>query len=130
MISSINLNKEKTNKAIKKKKNDELNEIIINNSKKVEKDKEKEDENNYIINKIKINKACIYLCFLCTRKRKNVENILLNKGKKLIERQLDIRNIFTKLYWDDNNLKYYFNIKMSDICKKNIEELGKIKGYE
>ena len=108
MISSINLNKEKTNKAIKKKKNDELNEIIINNSKKVEKDKEKEDENNYIINKIKINKACIYL----------------------IERQLDIRNIFTKLYWDDNNLKYYFNIKMSDICKKNIEELGKIKGYE
>ena len=71
MIISINLKKENKNGKSKKKK-ENVDENIIKNYPNLENNKEIDEEKNYIISKIKINKACIYLCFLCVRKRKNV----------------------------------------------------------
>ena len=71
IISSINLKKENKNGKSKKKK-ENVDENIIKNYPNLENNKEIDEEKNYIISKIKINKACIYLCFLCVRKRKNV----------------------------------------------------------
>ena len=64
--------------------------------------KNKNDErDSTLINKIKINKCCIYFCFLCVRKRKNMENILLDEGMRIIIEKLDIINIFKSLCRDD-----------------------------
>ena len=65
---------------------------------KKEKGIEKEKEKRKIIKKIKTSKMCIYLCFLCVRKRKNIQNILLDEGMKVITEKLDIMNLFKNLY--------------------------------
>ena len=83
-----------------------LNESQLNNNNyinKKEKDKmtegnNKNDNNKAIIDKIRFNPFCTYFCFLCFRKRKILENNLLDKGINLIAENLDILNIFKKLY--------------------------------
>jgi len=58
---------------------------------------ENENGNNKapkIMDKIKLNRACIYCCFFCARKRKNVENILLDEGINIICEKLDLINLF------------------------------------
>ena len=92
-----------------------------------EKDKEKEQRG--IINKIKVNKFCTYFCFLCVRKRKNLENALIDEGMKLITEKLDVMNLFKKLYRDEL-LQERVNIKddiieMSEECKENLHSLYK-----
>ena len=64
----------------------------------------KDGKNNApkIIDKIKMNRACIYCCFLCVRRRKNVENILLDEGINIICERLDVINIFHKIYRIEN----------------------------
>ena len=128
IISSINLKKENKNGKSKKKK-ENVDENIIKNYPNLENNKEIDEEKNYIISKIKINfiENNIVKTIYINKKRKNVENILLNEGKKIIETKLDIRNIFKKLYKDNDILKDDYNINMSDVCKNNLEELGKIK---
>ena len=54
----------------------------------------------HIIKSIKINKCILCLCFLCFKKRKNVQNILLDEGMAIITHYLDIINIFKKLFKD------------------------------
>jgi hypothetical protein len=79
-----------------------------------------------IIRKIKINRGCIYFCFLCVRKRKNLQNVLLDEGMKLIVEKLDLLNLFRTLYREENNNIIFANqeiIKMSDNCKKKIEHI-------
>ena len=93
---------------IEKNMNDKniLNESKLNNNNYIgEKEKDKVTEGNnknentkVIINKIVFNPFCTYFCFLCFRKRKNLENNLLDKGMDLIAEKLDILNIFKKLY--------------------------------
>ena len=61
-------------------------------------------ENRGIITEIKYNILCIYFCFLCFRKRKNIQNNLLDKGLELISEKLDVLNIFKKLFIYDKNL--------------------------
>ena len=85
-------------------------------------------KNEKLIKKIKLNKLCIYFCFFCVRKRKNVQNILLDEGMQIIREELDLSNIFKKLHKensnkdnkDDNNDNI---INMSYKCKKNLEKL-------
>ena len=74
--------------------------------------------------KIKINKCCLYFCFLCVRKRKNMENILLDEGMKIIIEKLDIINIFKNLCKDDIDLSEEKIIKMSGSCIKKLREIN------
>ena len=84
---------------------------------------ENEEKDSNLIKKIEINKCCIYLCFLCVRKRKNMENILLDEGMRIIIEKLDIINIFKNLCRNDINLKEEKVIKMSNNCIKRLNEI-------
>ena len=96
------------------------------------KDKNKNNNAPKIMDKIKLNRACIYCCFLCARKRKNLENILLDEGINIICEKLDLINLFQKISKidnieniqekvGDNNL---YSI-MSNECKENLLSLKK-----
>ena len=58
--------------------------------------------------------------FCCIRKRKNIQNILLNEGMKIITEKLDILYLFKKLIVNEDNIKEIKAVKMSQYCKKNI----------
>ena len=92
------------------------------------KEKYKEKSPEIIIDKIKLNKMCIYLCFCCVRKRRNLQNILLDEGMKIIIENLDIMNLFRNLHRfekmrDKNNTKDDV-IEMSEECKKNLRYIN------
>ena len=55
-----------------------------------------ENKNKNLIKRLRINKACIYLCFCCVRRQNSIQNILLNEGMDLISQRLDVFNIFEK----------------------------------
>ena len=77
-----------------------------------------------IITEIRINRACLYICFFYVRKRKNLENILLNEGMKLIIEKLDLLNLFRTIYRDEKihlKIKNQDLINMSKKCKKNLD---------
>ena len=59
------------------------------------------EKGKMIINQIKLNRTWIYLCFCCTRKRKNINNILLDEGINIISKTLDIFNLLQKLFEDE-----------------------------
>ena len=81
-----------------------------------------------IINKIKMNKFCTYFCFLCVRKRKNMENILIDEGMKVITEKLDIMNLFKKIVRDEIiQEREKINddlIEMSDECKAKLYNIN------
>jgi hypothetical protein len=83
-----------------------------------------QQEKEHIIHKIKFNKCLICCCLFCVRKRKNIQNVLLDEGMKVITERLDIMNMFKKLYISEKDLekeKIFANlIDMSDVCKANI----------
>ena len=71
-------------------------------------------------------RAYIYLCFCCVRKRKIIQNILLNEGMNIISEKLDIFNIFDKLFKDEKIQEKLLKnevIQMSDECKINIQSI-------
>ena len=72
-----------------------------------------------------MNKFCTYLCFLCVRKRKTMENALLNEGMNIITEQLDILNIFRKMHNDEKIQEHFKDIpiEMSDACKVDIHDI-------
>ena len=81
-----------------------------------------------VINKIEVKKVQAFLCFLCIRKRKKVENLLLDEGIKLISNKLDITNIFKKIYICEK-IKEHFDkdgsleiIDMPEDWKRKIQE--------
>ena len=81
-----------------------------------------------LIKKIKINSLCIYFFFCYVRKRKNLQNILLDEGIKIIIEKLDLINIFKKLYKEDKTQERIFKddiIKMSYDCKFNLQKVYK-----
>ena len=59
----------------------------------------------------------IVFAFCCIRKRKNVNNYVLEEGLGLIAQRLDILNIFKRLYYDEKIQNNYIN---------EIEELAMI----
>ena len=82
-----------------------LNKISLRNRKRndfpknIKIENENNENNNMkIVNKIKINKACLYFCFLFVRKRRNLDNVLLDEGINLICEKLDVLNLFDKIY--------------------------------
>jgi hypothetical protein len=63
---------------------------------------EKDNKGDIIVEKIKFNILYTYFCIFCLRRKKNLQNDLLNKGMKLVHQKLDIFNIFKKLYLFDS----------------------------
>ena len=125
-IYKLEADKNKDNKENKEyKEKDKIKENDNNNIKATERDKNKDNENKRIIRKVKVNKFCTYLCFLCVRKRKNIQNVLLDEGMKIITEKLDIMNLFKKLYIDEKiqeNTKIKdITIEMSDECKEKVQ---------
>ena len=92
------------------------------NNKKLNKNNEKQK-----IDKIKISKLNAFFCFLCIRKRKNLQNIVMDESMNIITKNLDILNVFKKLYKDEKEEKKIENsniIEMSSRCKKRLRELN------
>ena len=91
----------------------------------VDKSPEIEKKTRKIIDKIKFSKVDLYLCLFCTRRRKNLQNVLINEGMKLVSQNLDIINIFINQMKIDNYLEQFKDnqiIILSDECKKGIEK--------
>ena len=85
---------------------------------------------NNIINKIKLNKIFLCFCFCCARKTKNIKNFLLEEGMSIIKDNLDVLNIFKKLFRDGKLQEKFKNkeddtIGMSDECSKQISNINK-----
>ena len=112
----LSLSKKNTNKINEQV---ELNIIKSNTNIKDENNQSKEN----IISKIKIRRASIYCGFLFIRKKKTVENILLDEGMSVIKEKLDIFNIFDKIYRSEKiheKLVKEEIFEMSDECKKKL----------
>ena len=81
-----------------------------------------------VIKKINHNKFCLYLCFCCVRKRKNVENVLIDEGMKIITEKLDLMNLFKILYKEEKNQtiiqKKFEVIDMSEKCKYELQKFN------
>jgi hypothetical protein len=105
-ISVVGKNfKSESNKKIynNNKTNDyNINNLNITDVRERNTETEKENKNDKIIERIRFNILYTYFCFLCLRRRKNLQNDLLNKGMKLVHQKLDIFNIFKKLYLFDS----------------------------
>ena len=86
-------------------------------------EKEKNDSN--YLNKVRLNRACVYLWFCFVRRRKIMQNILLDEGMDLISQRLDIFNIFEKIYKAELRNEKVTNkiISMSDECKTRLNLL-------
>ena len=97
--------------------------IIYNKENRAEKNIEK----NNIINDIKISNLKICFCFCCARKIKNLKNVLLKEGMRIIMEKMDILYMFKKMIKDEDFL-YLKNIQidMSENCKNDLLEIGKI----
>ena len=93
---------------------------------KYEKHEDRKEEGSNIIKKIKVNKFYVHCGFCCARSISTLNNTLLDEGMKLIVEQLDIFNVFRKLYTEtkrEEQLKEKaIKVEMSDECKKNLVE--------
>ena len=85
------------------------------------------NEQRKIISRIKLNWCCVCSCFCCIRKKKNVQNILIDEGMKIIVEKLDVINLFKEVYRAEKDQKNYINndeiIEMSDECKLNLKDI-------
>ena len=79
-----------------------INNLNITDVKERNTETEKDIKKDKIIEKIRFSFLYPYFCFLCLRRKKNLQNDLLNKGMKLVYQKLDIFNIFKKMYLFDS----------------------------
>ena len=112
--------------ALERQRQTILSTNLMDSKKDLEESKNVEKEiKSEILDEIKINKFFIIFGFCCVRKRKNVNNYVLDEGLDLISKRLDILNIFKKLYYDENIQKNYLKeneeIEMSVRCKDKLE---------
>ena len=91
---------------------------------------EKSNEKNIkVIDRIKLNRCCIFFWFCFVRKKKNIQNVLLDEGMDVIVEKLDIMNIFKILHKDEMIQESYANkediFEMSETCRQKIQALSK-----
>ena len=110
-------------------KNDKSDINLFNIMNYTEDNKDYKGTKKYsLIKRLKINGLCIYFCFFIARRRRNVQNILLDEGIRLIVEQLDLVNIFKKLYSEDIVKERMNNntiITMSNNCKNKLAKFYK-----
>ena len=79
------------------------------------------------VDKITLNKFLVHIAFCCIRIPKNMKNILLDEGMRVIMEQLEIFNLFMKLYKEEKQLRNIdqkaYTIEMSEEFKKYYREL-------
>jgi hypothetical protein len=94
------------------------NKIAVNDDKK----NNMNNESKNIVNKVRLNRACIYFWFCFARHRKIQDNFLITEGMDLISKRLDIFNIFEKIYQQEQRKETVINkvIPMSDECKAGL----------
>ena len=115
------------NNIYNKDKNANLgNENMVQSEvKMVEKETDRGGENRRIIDRIKMKCCCVYFWFCFARKKKNIQNVLLDEGMRVIVEKLDIINIFKKIYsteFIEQSLKIKGNMfEMSDTCKQKMK---------
>ena len=89
------------------------------------KETDKGSDNRRIIDRIKMKCCCVYFWFCFARKKKNIQNVLLDEGMRIIEEKLDIINIFKKIYSIDSIEKTLkikgIALEMSDTCKQKLK---------
>ena len=93
----------------------------------------KETERNIysrrIVDRIKVNCCCIYFWFCFARKKKNTQNVLWDEGMDILVENLDIMNIFKKVYnmnLVEETLKVNELFDMSEKCKTKIDALDQM----
>ena len=139
--SNENLNLNKSKKGRKRKKNHLIrssfsrnliqNEIKDKNSKNFlesEQNKKTNKKKVKIVKKIQFNSFCVYCCICCLRKRKIIQNILIEEGMKIISENLDIFNIFVRIQKGKKEKQSLIKekedtIKMSDVCQAKLNEI-------
>ena len=99
------------------------NEVIYNNYQLNHLDNNLENLKN-IIKKIRTN---ICFCLCCINHNENINNILYDEGMKLIIEQLNIFNVFRRLF-EISKIELLISeedmkTQMSDECKRNIERI-------
>ena len=99
------------------------NEVIYNNYQLNHLDNNSENLKN-IIKKIRTN---ICFCLCCINHNENINNILYDEGMKLIIEQLNIFNVFRRLF-EISKIELLISeedmkTQMSDECKRNIERI-------
>ena len=87
----------------------------------------RDDDLHGIVDKISLNKFLVHIFFCCIRIPKNMKNLLLDEGMKVIMDQLEIINLFIKLYKEEkiqrNIDQKAYMIEMSKEFKKKYKEL-------
>ena len=139
--SNENLNLNKSKKGRKRKKNHLIrssfsrnliqNEIKDKNSKNFlesEQNKKTNKKKVKIVKKIQFKSFCVYCCICCLRKRKIIQNILIEEGMKIISENLDIFNIFVRIQKGKKEKQSLIKekedtIKMSDVCQAKLNEI-------
>jgi hypothetical protein len=143
--SNENLNLNRSKKGKKRKKNYLIrssfsrnliqNELKEKNSKNLlgnEQNKKKTKKNKKkikLVEKIEFKSFCVYCCICCLKKRKIIQNILIEEGMKIISENLDIFNIFMRLQKGKKEKQSLIKekedtIKMSDVCQKKIKDIS------
>ena len=86
---------------------------------------DQQDQNNNYLNKVRLNRACVYLLFCYARRRKIIDNVLIDEGMDFISKRLDIFNLFEKIYKVELRNEKLNNkiISMSDECKIRLKLL-------
>jgi hypothetical protein len=84
----------------------------------------KNENKIYIINNIHFNRLyiCMFFCFI--RKRKNLQNILLNEGMRIIMEKMDILYLFKRIMNKEKEPQKIEILKMSDKCKAKIKSIN------
>ena len=139
--SNENLNLNRSKRGKKRKKNHLIrssfsrnlvqNEIKDKNSRSLlesEQNKKANKKKVKIIKKIQFKRFFIYCGICCLKKRKIIQNILLEEGMKIISESLDIFNIFVRIQKGKKEKQSLIKekedtIKMSDMCQTKLKEI-------
>ena len=75
------------------------------------------------VDKVKLNRGCIYFWFCFVRRRNILPNALLNEGMDLISKRLDVFNLFKQIYLVEQRKEVLLNktIPMSQECNNRIK---------
>ena len=122
-LKLLSLSKRNTNKVY------EQGEVNINNCNTNVKDENNQKKEN-LVSKIKIKRASIYCCFLFIRKRKTIENALLDEGMNIIRENLDIFNLFKKMFTSEKIHEKLIKqeiFEMSEECKVKLLSINNKK---
>ena len=105
--------------------NEKRAESLINLAKKYKIDSIKDENTEWIIDKIKLNDILNLLFYCCKRKKKNINKIVLNESMNIMAEKLDILNIFRNLcsFENINDNSNLVLITMSDRCSNELSNI-------